>query len=189
MDDRLLLILDLDETLVYAVETPIPGRSADHVIEQFHIYFRPGLLDFLQQVSACYRLAVWTSSSPLYAQVVCGLIFPPEIPLEFVWASDRCTTVRDLDTDLWINSKPLRKIIRSRGGDLGRILIVDDSPEKLRKNYGNLVPVIPFEGDQADDELRWLAVYLKQLSSADDVRRIEKRIWRRKVDPNVSYRS
>lgn len=183
MDNRLLLILDLDETLVHAVETPIADRQPDHVIEQFHIYLRPGLRDFLLQVSTSYRLAVWTSSSPLYAQAICGLIFPPEIPLEFVWASDRCTLVRDLDTDTWINSKPLRKIIRSRGGDLGRILMVDDSPEKLRKNYGNLVPVIPFEGNPADDELRWLAVYLKQLSSTEDVRQLEKRIWRQNVDP------
>ena len=36
-------------------------------------------------------------------------------------------------------------------------------------------------GDPADDELRDLAVYLKQLAVLPDVRPIEKRQWRRRV--------
>jgi RNA polymerase II subunit A small phosphatase-like protein len=62
------------------------------------------------------------------------------------------------------------------------VLIVDDSPEKHIKNYGNLIRVSSFEGSIADDELRWLARYLQELSTVTNVRAVEKRGWRSRYD-------
>jgi carboxy-terminal domain RNA polymerase II polypeptide A small phosphatase len=56
--------------------------------------------------------------------------------------------------------------------------MVDDSPEKHTRNYGNLVRVAPFTGDPADTELASLARYLRQLATQPNVRCIEKRGWR-----------
>jgi len=53
---------------------------------------------------------------------------------------------------------------------------VDDSPEKLSRNYGNLVRVQPYAGGM-DDVLELLAGYLATLSEEHDVRRVEKRGW------------
>ena len=86
----------------------------------------------------------------------------------------------NLDTGLFDKAKPLHTL-KSRGYDLTRVLVVDDSPEKHTRNYGNLVQVTPFLGRQDDSQLPRLAPYLRQLSTEPNVRCIEKRRWRTKV--------
>ena len=173
---RPLLVLDLDETLIYASESPL-DRSADFVVAPYHVYERPGVGDFIAHVSRHFSLGVWSSSSPAYAAAICGHLFGCGDRLEFVWASDRCTPTRDLENDSWSQSKRLAKLKR-RGFRLERVLMVDDSPEKHTKNYGNLVQVRPFEGDLSDQELPLLAVYLESLAEVPNVRAVEKRRWR-----------
>jgi RNA polymerase II subunit A small phosphatase-like protein len=176
---RKLLVLDLDETLVHADERPL-DRAADFEVPPYHVYLRPGVEDFLAGVSALFRLGVWTSSSPAYARAICGKLFGERIALDFVWASDRCTPMRDFTLDTWSQSKRLNKL-RRKGYALEQVVVVDDSPEKHTKNYGNLVRVLPFEGDPRDRELARLLRYLETLNEVDNVRRVEKRWWRREV--------
>lgn len=175
-EDRPLLILDLDETLVHA-RTKLLSHAPDSSIAPYVLYRRPGLDAFLQQVAAHYRLAVWTSSSPAYAQAVVSHVFEAPQQLVVVWASDRYTLRRDMELDTWAQTKPLRKLHR-RGYELRHVLVIDDSPEKHTHNYGNLVMVQAFEGDPADDELPRLARYMEQLAPEPDYRRVEKRRWR-----------
>lgn len=179
-DQQQLLILDLDETLIYASEKAL-SRPADFFVLPYAVYLRPGVEQFLKFAAARFRLAVWTSSSPAYAREVVQALFPNPDVLEFMWASDRCTPRRDFETDTWSNTKNLIKV-RRRGYDLRRVLMVDDSPEKHTRNYGNLIRVKPFEGAPADDELLHLERYLELLSKEADVRRIEKRGWRRALE-------
>jgi len=179
MKNKPLLVLDLDETLVHATEVPVEFEP-QHEVPPYFLYLRPGLSEFLLQMADLFCLAVWTSSSPAYARAVCPLVFPESQRLEFVWASDRCTPTRNFDNDSWCNAKPLNKLKR-RGYDLAQVLVVDDSPEKHTRNYGNLVQVAPFTGDPTDDELAHLAAYLTQLAMLADVRSIEKRQWRRRL--------
>jgi RNA polymerase II subunit A small phosphatase-like protein len=181
--EKHLLVLDLDETLVHASEKPL-AHVPDFTVAPYSLYLRPGVQSFLEHAAHHFRLAVWTSSSPLYARAVCNVLFPDPESLAFIWASDRCTMRRDLETDTWSNTKPLRKL-RRRGYDLDRVLVVDDSPEKHTRNYGNLIRVLPFEGDPHDDELSHLSRYLEQLSRVPNVRRIEKRNWRRRLAGQV----
>ncbi len=176
MDAPHLLVLDLDETLLFATQRPL-ARDHDFVVGPYSVYRRPGLSEFLAMAFAHYRVAVWTSSSPAYARGICERIFDDPAQLAFVWASDRCTMRRDIDADQWVQVKNFAKL-RRRGFDLDRVLVVDDSPEKHVKNYGNLVRVRPFMGDPEDCELAALALYLDSLASLPNVRAIEKRNWR-----------
>jgi carboxy-terminal domain RNA polymerase II polypeptide A small phosphatase len=182
MEGRPLLVLDLDETLVYATEAPLEFEP-HHEVHPYFLYPRPGLRDFLSDMSTLFHLAVWTSSSPAYAAAVCPLIFPEPEKLQFIWASDRCTPTRNFANDSWDNAKPLKKLKR-HGYDLARVVVVDDSPEKHTRNYGNLVQVTPFMGDPKDCELPHLAAYLAQLAALSDVRKVEKRQWRRRLAAN-----
>jgi RNA polymerase II subunit A small phosphatase-like protein len=172
-----LLILDLDETLIYASETLLE-RPADFRVGRFYVYKRPHLAAFLEQCLSWFTVGVWTSASPAYARGIVEALFPvPSVP-EFVWASDRCTRVYDTELCEYYWRKNLKKIQR-KGYSRESIIVVDDTPQKWERSYGNLVRVAPFEGDSKDDELARLLVYLDHLRNEPNVRRVEKRNWRR----------
>lgn len=85
-----LLILDIDETLIYATEKTLE-RKADFRVGHYFVYKRPHLKEFLSQCLDWFEVAVWTSSSPDYAKEILANIFDDVSVLSFVWASDRCT--------------------------------------------------------------------------------------------------
>jgi carboxy-terminal domain RNA polymerase II polypeptide A small phosphatase len=180
VDERHLLILDLDETLVYATNGSVP-RTPDFEIPPYVLYLRPGVEVFLDWALEHFRVAVWTSSSPKYAEIVTSILFRDISKLEFVWARDRCTPRRDFERDAWWDTKSLHKVKR-RGYDLRRVIAVDDNPEKYARSYGNLVTVEPYLGSLEDDELHYLRRYLEELALQPNVRCVEKRAWRRRLE-------
>jgi RNA polymerase II subunit A small phosphatase-like protein len=104
---------------------------------------------------------------------------PDSVEPVLVWGGERCT--RRLNA-LWSEEyfiKDLRKIKR-RGFKLERILIVDDTPAKVQRQYGNAIYVVPYCGETEDLELLWLADYLRSICSIENVRQLEKRGWRLK---------
>lgn len=178
MTERCLLILDLDETLVHAKDQPL-SRPHDFEVGPYVVYRRPGVDMFLRAMHQHFDLAVWTSSTRGYAGPVVAALFPEGITPRFVWSRERCTRRFDPETHDFEWAKNLAKVKR-QGYRLERVLMVDDTPEKLAKHYGNLVRVRAFEGDPGDRELFGLADYLPTLASVPNVRRIEKRLWWRR---------
>ncbi|MCA9087243.1 MAG: HAD family hydrolase [Planctomycetaceae bacterium] len=174
--DRTLLILDLDETLVYASVKPL-DREPEHRFGPYFVYCRPHVHEFLCNVAEHFDLAVWSSSSPDYANAIVRFVFPSQLELQFVWGRDRCVQRYDGEFQATYYVKDLRKVER-QGYDLQRILIVDDTPQKCERNYGNAVYVPEFFGDQTDTVLQRLGAYLVTLAHLPDVRTIEKRGWR-----------
>lgn len=172
-----LLILDLDETLIHArnseLDTPCPSFN----FEEYTIYRRPYLEDFLAFCEKHFKVAIWTSSSEEYATKVVQEIFENNYPLEFVWSRERCVRKRNLidDTVIWL--KDLRKV-KNKGFKLEHVIVVDDTPAKLGRNYGNHVYIKPFEGNAEDCELTFLMKYLLELKITKNIRSIEKRRWR-----------
>lgn len=173
---KILLILDLDETLIHATETKLE-RAYDFKYADYYIYKRPNLLEFLTEMNKDFQLAIWSSADDRYVRDVVEMIQPPNITFKFVWARSRCTVKRDYELDRYIYEKRLKKI-KKQGFLLEKALIVDDSPEKTRDNFGNAVYVLPFEGGANDNELLLLSTYLKTIKNCENVRRIEKRGWR-----------
>lgn len=174
--DQILLILDIDETLLYAADRPLE-RTPDCRIGPYAVYLRPFLTDFLNQVSRHFRIAVWSSSSHDYVESVVNAIFPRWINPEFIWSRKRCITKFDPEWHNHYYIKDLKKVKR-HGYHLDRVLIVDDTPQKVERNYGNAIYVTPWFGDQSDDELQLLTKYLLQLREKANLRRIEKRGWK-----------
>lgn len=174
--ERLLLILDLDETLIHATEERLE-READFRVFDYHVYRRPHLEAFLRGCAEDFRLAVWSSASDDYVAEVVRRIFPPELKLEFAWGRSRCTLALLDASSHFSYAKKLHKLKR-RGYRLERVLIVDDTPRKCIHNYGNAIYVSGYEGQVDDDELLHLGRYLSTLKDADNVRTLEKRGWR-----------
>jgi NLI interacting factor-like phosphatase len=113
-----LLILDLDETLIHATETPLVQPS-DFSVYTYHVYKRPYLDTFLTTCLDWFDVAVWTSSGAEYATEVVNTIFPEPQALAFVWTSDRCSIAYNYNYDLidgdcpqYYSRKPLKKVKR-----------------------------------------------------------------------------
>jgi RNA polymerase II subunit A small phosphatase-like protein len=187
--DRTLLILDLDETLIHARETPL-ARPEDFRVFGYAVYMRPYLERFLTECAARFRLAVWSSASDDYVAEVARRIFPPAVTPAFVWGRSRCTFSVDsrrvqedgfLDPGSHYNYvKKLHKLKR-KGYRLERVLIVDDTPAKCVHNHGNAIYVTEYEGSEQDDELLYLGRYLETLADVANVRTLEKRNWRSRM--------
>ena len=186
-DMQQLLVLDLDETLVFASESPL-ARPADFMANQYHVYRRPHLEAFLESVSKHFRLAVWSSANDAYVERIVKGVFPSDIPLEFVWGRSRATLRRasteegfPAEAGSHLNyRKPLSKL-KKLGWRLENILILDDTPAKSAQNYGNAIYPTVWNGDEEDVELQLLARYLPTLSCVENVRTVEKRNWRSKA--------
>jgi hypothetical protein len=91
---KLLLVLDIDLTLLHATADPemaavvaaLPqALQADvHTIQvmngrqpqTFHVKYRPGLMDFLKNVSELYELHIYTAGTRPYATAVASLLDP-----------------------------------------------------------------------------------------------------------------
>lgn len=177
--ERILLILDLDETLIYAAEQPL-SRSPDLVVGPYSVYRRPHLAEILQSCAADFLVAIWSSASDAYVAAIVPEIFPAGIQPVFVWGRSRCVRRFDPETRDDYFVKDLRKIQRN-GFSLDRILAVDDTPQKLERNYGNAIYIRPYQGEEEDGELILLARYLSSLHTCDNVRTLEKRGWRHRV--------
>ena len=176
-DDRPLLILDLDETLIHALGRTL-AHDPDFMVGPYHVYRRPNLAEFLNSCAGHYRLAVWSSGGSEYFEGIVANVFKQHDAPQFVWSRHRCTTRLDAETRDEVHLKDLKKVKRL-GFDLDRVLIVEDEPNKVARHYGNAVFVRPFFGEPDDDELHHLASYLTSIHAVPDFRRIEKRNWRR----------
>jgi RNA polymerase II subunit A small phosphatase-like protein len=174
-----LLVLDLDECLIYGSESQL-DRPADFRVGPFHVYRRPRLCEFLECVAAWYRLAIWSSGTSDYVGEIARKICPSSSQWRFVWARDRCTPRTHSETMEINYLKDLKKVARL-GYPLERILFVDDSPKKLSRNYGNAVYVTPFMGAADDAELPLLRTYLESIRGTENFRALEKRGWRSKI--------
>ncbi len=177
--DQPLLILDLDETLVYGTLIPL-DRPPDLMVDVYGIYRRPHFEQFIASVCPLFRLALWSAASRSYAAAVANYLFPPEVRLEFLWCRERCTHCHDPETheEYWV--KDLKKL-RRLGYDLDRVLFVDNTPRNLERNYGNYVRIQPYGGSPDDMELLWLAKYLVQIAQFPNLRSVEKQGWRQNI--------
>jgi carboxy-terminal domain RNA polymerase II polypeptide A small phosphatase len=178
MENPILLILDLDETLIHASEVELETMP-DFCFSSYYVYKRAHLEEFLLVCSKHFNLAVWSSGSADYVRSIVERIVSTTINLTFVWDYARCTTKIDPDTGQRVCLKDLKKLKR-KGYSLERVLFVENDPRAVQRHYGNAIYVKSFCGEP-DDELRLLGKYLKTLVEAPDVRRIEKRSWRNSV--------
>jgi RNA polymerase II subunit A small phosphatase-like protein len=186
--EKILLILDLDETLIHATEKEL-SYPADFQVFGYYVYKRPYLEEFMLGCNQHFKLAVWSSASDDYVEEIVKQIMPTEIKLEFVWGRSRCTYCFDALTfesaqyaDYYshYNYVKVLKKVKKRGYALERVLIVDDTPSKAKYNYGNVIYPSEYLGEEEDNELQLLLNYLITLKDIENVRTIEKRNWIRR---------
>lgn len=177
---RQLLVLDIDETLVFADFKPLVDYDFIIHVSQIPIWVkkRPGLDKFLEEISKLYDLAVFSASNREYVRAVVAKIIP--YPLKFIYSSERCTDhffYNYNSGNCRANVKKLSKIW-SQNNHYTRYntLIIDDYPDTYMLNYGNSIPIIPYEGKKHDNEFDRIMQLLRSLHGMRDIRKVEKRI-------------
>lgn len=183
---EILLIFDLDETLIHASTTRL-NRDADFHVGDFYIYKRPNVDCFLDKYFNKYQIAIWSSADDDYVKETIQRLIPNNSRLEFIWTRLNCS-VKVVKKPLlegfegggyykeYQKIKPLRKV-RQKGIGIKAMLIIDNSPYKVAENRDNALVIPSFEGDESDDELFKLFEFLERFEDVKDVRKLEKGEW------------
>jgi RNA polymerase II subunit A small phosphatase-like protein len=140
MQGRLTIVLDLDETLIYAREGPL--------------YARPGIDELLSFLKDNFETVVWTAGVRAYAQAVVKTI-------DKVNAIQHCVYRHKK----WFSGVAgYNKDLTLLGRDMKNTLIIENTPDCLRGNEGNGILVADYEGGElADDTLFCILALLRDL--------------------------
>lgn len=149
------IILDIDGTLVRDINSP-----------DEEIIPRPYLKEFLQTCfQVCNKVSIWTAATERWFHYIYTDFIRKHLKegqsFDLIFTESRCSVSLDRDPDDWKPtpsiSKQLRKIWRhkklKKHYTKHNTLILDDTPETYRKNYGNAIPISTYTGDIGDSEL------------------------------------
>ena len=149
------LVLDLDETLIHFKFDPIDEKKA-------MLHLRPGLFEFLDDVSHYYELVIFTSSLQDYADPILDVIEKNRI--YFDYRLYRQHTI--------IIGNDFVKDISKLGRDMSKIIIVDNMAQNFQLQKENGICIKSFWGkDNFDYNLTDLAPILIEIAEKNwDVR-------------------
>jgi len=187
----LCLVLDIDGTLL-SESVPLAATAS-----QYRRCLRPHLHEFLDFAFESFcAVGIWTAASREWLQLFTTSIDPHgQRPWAFTWSGRLSLGRLDFSTDHFFpvrsREKRLSKIwknrsLRARGYTRRSTIIIDNTPEVCRCNFGNAIYISTYDGDgeqhdTSDDALLILISYLKHLiqkhNSGISVRCIEKRGW------------
>lgn len=185
--EKKIIIFDLDETLIHATKQKL-NIQEDFQYEDYYVYKRPYVDEFLVACSKLCAIAIWSSADDDYVQSISNQLINDSINLDFIWGRSECwikiAKVYDEDTGLkrkeYQNIKPLEKI-RRKGFKMNNLLIIDDSPYKVKDNPDNYFIIEAFEGNQEDQVLKSLLSYLKIIITDGDFKEVNKDDWKKKI--------
>ena len=187
--NKILLLLDLDGTLIHSID--IERKDGDDDIKdvnmeenelyhgEFLTWFRPVAKQFVEEMQKIFLVGVWTAASADYAIPIVKELFEKKKPYVF-FTYENCVTKSVPGGGLFPQrciTKPLSKIKYEK--DL--MLIVDDTPSTYMDNYGNSVPIKTWNGSDDDITLYLLSKYLVNTfgpsTNLKTIRHTEKRFW------------
>ncbi|TIA91623.1 hypothetical protein E3P99_01036 [Wallemia hederae] len=180
---KLSLIVDLDQTVIHATVDPTvnnwledPSLVYEGAMEGVHkfklgdfgavdhhefgswyfVKFRPGLMDFLEDMNRIYEMHVYTMGTKSYASAICQLIDP-----DGKYFSDRILSRDDSGS---FTSKSLLRLFPT---DTSMCVIIDDRSD-VWDDCPNLVKCIPFEFFVGIGDINASAVLHKKEEEKED---------------------
>jgi TFIIF-interacting CTD phosphatase-like protein len=167
MKTRKLLVLDLDETLMFASVFRLP-TVADFRLGLAQAVRRPGLDAFLDRCFSLFQVAIWTSATAEYAADALSQLLPANADLAFVWSREKCYRETDhvLGDQYWVKDASL---LTETGFALESLLVLDDEPRSWVSHLHRVLPVPKFRGDPEDKVLICLLPKLSEAAAAPDI--------------------
>eukprot|EP00924_Labyrinthula_sp_SR-Ha-C_P005353 snap_masked-scaffold_1-processed-gene-29.11-mRNA-1 protein AED:0.37 eAED:0.37 QI:0/-1/0/1/-1/1/1/0/373 len=159
------LVLDLDETLVHSSFAPVANPdlimhlNLDNRIYDVYVMVRPGVADFLAELSQYYELVLFTASVEEYAIGITKMLEQGS-RLDYQLYRRHCTFYDGSFV------KDLSRLNR----DLKDCIIVDNSPLSYQFHPENAIGVSSFIDNKKDRELIYCKEFLLSIKDAEDVR-------------------
>ncbi|CAD8084303.1 unnamed protein product [Paramecium sonneborni] len=172
-DQKKVLVLDLDETLVHCEFKENENFQNEVLLEvihqgqQYKVYLktRPYLNQFLFEASKDYEIFIFTAGYEAYCQEVLNFIDKKKLISDY-YARGSCQFIDGICyKDLLLLDRPLEDII-----------FIDNNPNAFikYKNNGLLIP--SFLDSDDDDCLLRLIPFLKYMAKKKDVRPVEQHL-------------
>lgn len=130
------LVLDLDETLIHFHYDPKTDPNMTHGI----IQYRPGLFEFLQNVSPYFELIIFTVATKQYADPV----------INTLERNQKFFSSRLYREHTTIYQNDFVKDLKNLGRDLSKVIIVDDKPFNFSLNKENGIAIRPYWGNESE---------------------------------------
>ena len=194
-NNQKILVIDLDETLIHTsfqkIEKPDLQIQLDSSINkkntinrnnnngipiprliEAYIRIRPGVDEFLSQMSKYYDIYVYSASSKNYLNTIIKNIDKNNIIKECFCREDCIMYVEDYEEDF---DKPNNKYnyikdLKKINKDLRNIVFIDNNAISFKLQEKNGIPIKSWYDDYEDLELYKLIPILKNLSGFFDVR-------------------
>ena len=168
-DGRKCLVLDMDETLIHSSLFPPHPSVRYFMIDNFYVYSRPGLEDFLKFATENFEVFIYTYAERCYAEPILDII-APNVDEDHRLYRDSCVLKKDFII------KDLEMLKRK----LSALIFVDDDDTQWRLNKDNTLVIPTWKGVPTDHALSdWLIPILRRCLSVKDVRSIIKTVENR----------
>ena len=155
MKKNFCLVLDIDETIVHSMNLPFGN----------YFLLRPGVINFLDELSKLYEIIIFTCSPKFYADGILN-----KIDIDNNYISHRLYK----DHVVFEKGKSVKKL-NMIGRDLNKIIFVDNMKSNAKYNLQNLCHVSTWIYDINDEEIIKLKLKLKYIATnnkfKDDIRK------------------
>ena len=155
MKKNFCLVLDIDETIVHSMNLPFGN----------YFLLRPGVINFLDELSKLYEIIIFTSSPKNYADGILN-----KIDIDNNYISHRLYK----NHVVFEKGKSVKKL-NMIGRDLKKIIFVDNMKSNAKYNPSNLCHVSTWFFDINDEEIIKLKLKLKYIATnnkfKDDIRK------------------
>ncbi|CAD8056861.1 unnamed protein product [Paramecium sonneborni] len=162
------IFLDLDETFVHAClqkensQIKINQINDDGSQNEININIRPYTQYFLQELSQFYTVYIYTASSQAYASAIINFLDPQKQYISGILHRTNC-----METKNGFFIKDLRIVADL---DLNKTLIVDNLVHSFGLQIENGIPILEWNDNVDDVELKYLLEYLVDASEQPNLK-------------------
>ncbi len=171
---KLNVVLDLDETLVHSVHKSITFQNCDAFaqFEDYKIYKRPHVDEFLNIVFKRYNVYIWTAACKSYAKVVCEKLLGQHVPIKML--SKKQTLKIKIRNGFYYSSQETITVkpLSTLKCNMNRTIMIDDTKSCFSRNIKNGFQIIPFDDPEKqinDCQLLEIVSLLQILEDMQDI--------------------
>ena len=171
-ENKKILILDLDETLIHSSFQPLQINNKiikpdihfkiffNFKYHDIFVYKRPFLNKFLKEMNKIFNIYVFTASIKKYAKPLLSILDKHNYIIKKFYRESCCLSEGKFIKDLILLNLNLNDVI-----------ILDNNPISYKFNKKNGIPIKSWHFDKNDNELLKIIPFLNYLSTVDDVRK------------------